>query len=117
MHRRSGLSPATLKTLYALQDGVTRDREAEAKNRGGVGFQEVIAMMNLLGGVSFPGQEPRLTIVSGTSCISLRTPLSWGRGCTARTRLGSCGSTLTILLRNRLTIRTFSTFQNPSQAL
>jgi hypothetical protein len=78
MHRGSGISPATLKTLYALQDGVTRDRDAEAKNRGGVGFQEVIAMMNLLGGVSFPGQEPRLTIVSGTSCISLRAPYIMG---------------------------------------
>jgi hypothetical protein len=78
LHRRSGISPATLKTLYALQDGVTRDPDAEAKNRGGVGLQEVIALMNLLGGVSFPGQEPRLTIVSGTSCISLRTPYIMG---------------------------------------
>ncbi len=79
MHSSSGLSAATLKTLYALQDGVTRDPDAEAKGRGGVGFQEVIAMMNLLGGVSYPGQEPRLTIVSGASCISLRPPYIMGQ--------------------------------------
>lgn len=79
MHSRSGLSAATLKTLYALQDGVTRDPKAEAKGRGGVGFQEVIAMMNLLGGLSYPGQEPRLTIVSGGSCISLRPPYIMGQ--------------------------------------
>jgi hypothetical protein len=79
MHRRPGLSAATLKTLYALQDGVTRDPDADAANRGGVGFQEVIAMMNLLGGLSLPGQEPRLTIVSGSSCISLRPPYIMGK--------------------------------------
>jgi hypothetical protein len=79
MHGRSGISAATLKTLYALQDGVTRDPNAAAKNRGGVGLQEVIAMMNLLGGVSVPRQEPRLTIVSGTSCICLQTPYIMGQ--------------------------------------
>jgi hypothetical protein len=57
---------------------VTRDPDAAAKNRGGVGFQEVIAMMNLLGGISVPGQEPQLTIVSGTSCISVRPPYMMG---------------------------------------
>lgn len=74
----SGPSADTLRTLYALQDTVTRDPEADERNRGGFGFQEVMRFVNELGGTSKPGREPRMTIISGSACIQLRPPYILG---------------------------------------
>ncbi|MBO6895188.1 MAG: hypothetical protein JJ866_24850 [Roseibium sp.] len=78
-HHRCGVSPDTLTTLVGLQDGVTRDREAEANNRGGIGFQEVLELISVLGVSNQPGKEPRMTIVSGQSCIMAKFPYLEGQ--------------------------------------
>jgi hypothetical protein len=67
-------SRETLTTLYALQDAVTRDPVADAEGRGGFGLQEVLDLVQVLGGVKKAGREPRVTIVSGRSCLMLRPP-------------------------------------------
>lgn len=71
-------STETLQTLFALQDGVTRDRNADSAGRGGTGLQDVIELVNILGTNSNPGRTPRLTIISGTSCIMLHGPYITG---------------------------------------
>lgn len=73
-HIGCGVSKETLATLVALQDGVTRDADAEAKGRGGVGLQEVLELINIIGVTNQAGKEPRMTIVSGRSCIQARYP-------------------------------------------
>ncbi|MBS7698672.1 MULTISPECIES: hypothetical protein [unclassified Chelatococcus] len=78
-HKRTGQSAATLATLIALQDGVTRDADASAHSRGGVGFQDVFEFVSGLGATTEPNREPRITIVSGSSCIQLRPPYLLGR--------------------------------------
>ena len=72
---KRGQSRDTLRTLFALQDGVTRDDD----DRGGVGFQEVMQFVNELGGTPKQGHEPRITIVSGSSCITLKPPYILGQ--------------------------------------
>jgi two-component sensor histidine kinase len=67
-------SRETLRTLFALQDGITRDPEADEHGRGGVGFQDVMSLINLLGNTDKPARDPRLTIISGRSCIMVRAP-------------------------------------------
>ncbi|WP_131869393.1 MULTISPECIES: hypothetical protein [unclassified Bradyrhizobium] len=78
-HENKRQSKATLATLVALQDGITRDAAATADRRGGVGFQDVMEFVTAMGGTSLPGREPRITIVSGSSCIQLRPPYILGR--------------------------------------
>jgi hypothetical protein len=73
-HLGSGISRETLTTLFAIQDGVTRVAEANDEDRGGVGFQDVLDMLNNIGGVRVAGRDPRMTIVSGRSCLKLRSP-------------------------------------------
>lgn len=73
-HKRSTASAETLRTLFALQDGITRDAEASAERRGGLGFQEVLSFVRDLGGTTRPGCEPKVTIISGKACIQLRAP-------------------------------------------
>jgi hypothetical protein len=74
LHPSCGISRDTLSTLVALQDGITRDEAAAANERGGVGLQDVLELINVLGVTNTTGQEPRMTIVSGRSCIRVRTP-------------------------------------------
>lgn len=78
-HRQSDVDPEVLKTLFAFQDGVTRDAEAEAAQRGGIGLQEVLHFINILGGTERPGCEPRMTVVSGNACLQLRSPYIQGQ--------------------------------------
>jgi two-component sensor histidine kinase len=73
-HKRAGQSEETLATLVALQDGVTRDVAAESANRGGIGLQDVMAFIRHLGSTDIADRAPRMTIVSGRSCIQLRQP-------------------------------------------
>lgn len=73
-HARRGQSADTLVTLFALQDGVTRVADAAAEGRGGIGFQEVLRFVAALSDLTAEGRDPRLTIVSGSSCIMLRKP-------------------------------------------
>lgn len=77
-HRACGLSKATLETVFALQDTVTRDPEAAAARSGGTGLQDVLDMVNALGGTAAAGREPRVTVVSGSSSIRMRPPYIQG---------------------------------------
>lgn len=67
-------SDKTLRTLAALQDGVTCAADADEDNRGGFGLQEMLNLVSLLGETSDPERRPRVTILSGSSCIMLREP-------------------------------------------
>ncbi len=77
-HVRRGQSVKTLATLVALQDGISRDAKAEGADRGGIGFQEVLDFISTLGVLGREDRDPRMTIVSGSSCIKLRTPYLQG---------------------------------------
>lgn len=77
-HRRSGLSAETLATVVALQDGVTRDASASAAGRGGVGFQDVMELLSALGATDDVNKAPRMTIVSGSSCVVIQAPYLQG---------------------------------------
>ncbi len=65
-------SRETLITLAAIQDGVTRDPEAWERKSGGYGFMEFVDSVNLLGLTNRAELRPRITILSGSSCITLR---------------------------------------------
>lgn len=77
-HRYSGISKETLETVFALQDTVTRDPAARAVRSGGTGLQDVLDVVNLLGGTAAEGKEPRVTLISGKACIQLRPPYIQG---------------------------------------
>jgi hypothetical protein len=77
-HWQSAQSPETLATVFALQDMVTCDPEARRSETGGTGLMEVLDMVGMLGGTKHPGREPKVTIVSGRSCIMLREPYMRG---------------------------------------
>jgi hypothetical protein len=78
-HKRNGQSRNTLATLMALQDTITRDAAATAGFRGGIGFQDVLEFVNTFGATEATDRAPRLTIVSGRSCIQLRPPYMSGQ--------------------------------------
>ncbi|GGD06924.1 hypothetical protein GTQ45_14850 [Pyruvatibacter mobilis] len=74
-HRRQGVqSIETLRTLMAIQDGITRDAAAVQANRGGVGMLSIVEIANEIGGSYDPRRRPRITFTSGSTCISLRDP-------------------------------------------
>lgn len=72
-------SDETLRTLAALQDTVTCVADADEADRGGYGLQEMIELVNALGGTQDSQRKPRITIVSGSSCIQLRDPYIRGQ--------------------------------------
>jgi hypothetical protein len=91
LHHRKGQSKNTLATLMALQDTITRDAEATAGSRGGIGFQDVLEFVNTFGATEAADRAPRLTIVSGGSCIQLQPPyMSGSRSGPAQPRVLWC---------------------------
>lgn len=71
-------SDDTLRTLAALQDGVTCVEEAEAADRGGFGLMDILDFVSALGQTDDPKHAPQVTILSGSSCIQLRGPYNRG---------------------------------------
>ncbi len=67
-------SKATLMTLAALQDGVTCVPEADLADRGGYGLMQMLQLTNILGATENSNMLPEITIVSGSSCVQLKTP-------------------------------------------
>ena len=67
-----------LRTVFALQDGVTKSHTAFEEGRGGTGFQDIIEFFADLGDTTSAGHEARLAIVSGTTCINLSAPYMRG---------------------------------------
>lgn len=68
------LSDEALRTLVAIQDGITCVEAADSDNRGGYGLQDMLELVSFLGGASTPERRPRVTILSGNSCIMLKEP-------------------------------------------
>ena len=64
----------TLKTLLAIQDMVTTDPEAFREESGGTGLMETLNFFNALASLENPMVAPKMTIVSGSSCVMLRAP-------------------------------------------
>lgn len=67
-------SRATLITLAALQDGVTRDSRAFDELGGGYGFMSFVDSVNILGLSNRSELAPQIAILSGRSCILMRSP-------------------------------------------
>lgn len=67
-------SDDTLRTLAALQDGVTCVREADLADRGGYGLMEILDMVAMLAGTSEMSDRAEVSIISGQSCVMLRAP-------------------------------------------
>lgn len=71
-HANRHQSPDTLRTVFALQDMVTCDPEAFEARDGGTGLQSAIEFFHELGQQGEAVIDPRMTIVSGNSCIMLK---------------------------------------------
>jgi hypothetical protein len=57
-----------LRTIYSLQDMVTRDRDAFEQGRGGTGFRDIICFFwDLAGGEG----DASISIVSGQTCLRI----------------------------------------------
>ncbi len=65
-------SEETLRTLAALQDGVTCVEEAENADRGGYGLMDILDFVSALGRTVDDKHAPQVTIISGSSCIQLK---------------------------------------------
>jgi hypothetical protein len=80
VRRHSGrrLSAEELRTVFALQDGVTKSHRAFEEGRGGTGFQDIIELFADLGDTRADGHEARMAVVSGSTCINLSGPYMRG---------------------------------------
>ncbi|CAA2141341.1 hypothetical protein [Hyphomicrobium sp. ghe19] len=77
-HKKSGCGGGTLRTVVALQDYVTRVKEASEDERGGIGFQEVFDFAHELGQNSVDSKMPRITLISGRACVHVAHPFVKG---------------------------------------
>ncbi|MDR6873561.1 hypothetical protein J2Y55_004588 [Bosea sp. BE125] len=76
-HRVSSLASSrqteeSLWTVISLQDGISRIPTSDAGSPGGFGMMMVVEMINALNQSPHPDEKPRLTILSGASCIMVR---------------------------------------------
>ncbi|WP_374593004.1 hypothetical protein [Sphingosinicella sp.] len=71
-------SSESLRTVMALQDGITRIESATQGRRGGVGFMELIEVFSALGDNGRPEDTSVFTIVSGNTCIRICDPYKRG---------------------------------------
>lgn len=60
-----------LRTVYALQDTVTRDHSAAAEGRGGTGFRDIICLFSDLASLEAQNNDASLCIVSGRTCLHI----------------------------------------------
>lgn len=70
-HRSRSQPEEALRTVFALQDGVTKDHAAAAEGRGGTGFQDIFAFFADLGATKSPLHRAELAIISGKTCVKL----------------------------------------------
>lgn len=73
-HKNKHQSISTLKTLVALQDCVSTDPESQERGEGGMGLQHAFELFKEIGLKVEGFEPPRMTILSGKSCIHLRDP-------------------------------------------
>jgi hypothetical protein len=72
-------SDDTLRTVCALQDTVTCVKEADEASRGGYGLMDILDFVSALGQSEDAELLPKVTIISGKSCIQLRGDYITGR--------------------------------------
>lgn len=77
-HAGRRTSAEELRTVFALQDGVTKSHSAFEEGRGGTGFQDIIEFFADLGDTRSGAHEARMAVVSGSTCINLSTPYMKG---------------------------------------
>jgi hypothetical protein len=63
-----------LRTIMAIQDGITRDPDAAAAMRGGTGFQEVFDLVHDINELHIDEAPPKVTIISGKACLKMHAP-------------------------------------------
>lgn len=78
-HANACQSEDTLKTLLAIQDMITTDVDAYELGDGGTGMMAIIHFFNALASLENPAIAPKITIVSGSSCVRLRAPYIAGQ--------------------------------------
>lgn len=78
MHRKSigktKYAEDHLRTVFALQDTVTRDRTATLERRGGTGFGDMIHFFGDLAGSENDVSAATLAVVSGNTCLHIGFP-------------------------------------------
>ncbi len=67
LHNSKTVSTETLATIYALQDGITRDPP------GGIGMMDLFSMVSVLGS-SQSGARAAVAILSGRVCVIAKEP-------------------------------------------
>lgn len=77
-HAGRRVSAEELRTVFALQDGVTKSHTAFEEGRGGTGFQDIIEFFADLGDTRRDGHDARMAVVSGSTCINLAAPYMKG---------------------------------------
>jgi hypothetical protein len=77
-HAGRRLGSDELRTVFALQDGVTQNHAAAADHRGGTGFQDIMEFFADLADAKSLTHEAKLTIVSGSACVNLSAPYMKG---------------------------------------
>ena len=75
------LTEDVLRTVLALQDGVTRDKRREdggVRQSGGYGMMKLISLVDRLGSKPIDGEdpnlEPKVTLVSGNAWVQAKRP-------------------------------------------
>lgn len=79
MHVSHNLTEEGLRTVFALQDGVSRVGDALSAGRGGTGFMDVLDFFRALSATNRPGDQPVMAIVSGATCVRIAPPHLQGR--------------------------------------
>ncbi|WP_417449541.1 hypothetical protein [Kordiimonas sp.] len=80
LHRNKHLSEESLRTVYALQDGISRTSQSDDSSINGVGMLDIVDLVNELSNDGENGNAA-LTIVSGKTCIILKDKyrsFDWG---------------------------------------
>ncbi|CEJ15360.1 hypothetical protein BN1110_05703 [bacterium YEK0313] len=72
LFQRCPYDEEALWTVSALQDTISRVPLSEKGSRGGFGMMTLVEMINELNQSPHPEDRPRMTIVSGTSCVMVR---------------------------------------------
>ena len=68
-----------LRTVFALQDGITRSEQATLEKRNGTGFQDILEFYSDLAGHGTENLDASLAIVSGTTCVLCNSAYMHGK--------------------------------------
>ncbi len=78
LHSGSGVSDATLASVFSLQDGISRVSQSGSSPTGGTGMMDIVEFANAVGVPHGEGLNARVAIVSGHSYIRFSGPYSRG---------------------------------------